>query len=199
MTSTAIAPKSARGFRHPAWHWWLRRLERVFAIVGVLFVFFYLTLMSSVIVSPSMSPTLQGRNWSDGDRVLTELVSFRFRAPCRWEVVTIRRPDGTIMMKRVVGLPGEKVQLRKKGELVINGQLVSRPSSLDNLKYVPIGMVSYDRAVDCRHGYFVLGDDSKDSEDSRYEGPVPVNWIVGRAWLIIRPWSRFGRVNSSGS
>lgn len=197
MTSPVVVSMSDRRSRRPAWRWWLRLIERAFAIAGVLFVLFHLTLMSSVIVSPSMSPTLQGRSWSDGDRVLTELVSFRLRAPRRWEVVTFRRPDGTIVMKRVVGLPGETVQLRNKGELVINGQPVSRPVSLSHLKYVPIGMISDDRAVDCGIGYLVLGDDSKDSDDSRYEGSIPASWIVGRAWLIIRPWSRFGRVNGS--
>lgn len=52
-----------------------------------------------------------------------------------------------------------------------------------------------DRVVDCGEGYFGLGDDSMDSDDSRIEGPIPPNWIVGRAWLIVQPWARFGLVN----
>jgi signal peptidase I len=98
-------------------------------------------------------------------------------------------------MKRVVGLPGEKVQMRNSGELLIDGQVVQRPASLSHLRYIPIGKLCEDRPVDCERGYFVLGDDSKDSEDSRYEGPIPAEWIVGRAWLIVAPWSRFCWVN----
>ncbi|MFM9965710.1 MAG: signal peptidase I [Planctomycetaceae bacterium] len=181
--------------RRRGWRWWLRQVERAFAVIGVTWVMFHFTLMSSVIVSPSMAPTLQGKSWADGDRVLTELVTYRFRSPRRWEVVAFRRTDGTIVMKRVVGLPGEQVQMRRQGELVINGQLVERPASLSHLRYIPIGRLFEEGAVDCQRGYCVLGDDSKDSEDSRYDGPIPAEWIVGRAWLIVAPWSRFGRVN----
>ena len=165
------------------------------AIIGAVCILFHATLISSTIVSPSMSPTLQGQSWSDGDRVLTEVVSYWFRRPRRWEVVTFRRADGMLVMKRVVGLPGETVQLHKNGELFINDQAVPQPAMLSHLRYIPIGMISEDRAVNCMAGYFVLGDDSKDSDDSRYEGPITATSIVGRAWLIVGPWSRVGWVN----
>ncbi len=195
MNSTAsISPPNFK-FRRRGWRWWLQQTERFFAVIGLLWVSFHFTLISSVIVSPSMAPTLQGKSWSDGDQVLTELVSYRFRSPRRWEVVTFRRSDGAIVMKRIVGLPGEKVQMRKNGELVINGQVAERPTSLSHLRFIPIGNLWNEGAVECRTGYFVLGDDSKDSEDSRYDGPIPAAWVVGRAWLIVRPWARFGRVN----
>lgn len=195
MTSPANASAPKGTSRRRGWRWWLRQVERAFAVIGVMWVMFHFTLMSSVIVSPSMAPTLQGQSWSDGDRVLTELVSYRFRSPRRWEVITFRRADGTIVMKRVVGLPGEKVQMRRNGELLINGQLVEQPESLNHLRYIPIGNLIEEKAVDCQRGYFLLGDDSKDSDDSRYDGPIPTEWLVGRAWLIVAPWSRFGRVN----
>lgn len=195
MTSPANASTPSRAPRLRGWRWWLRQIEHAFAVIGVMWVLFHFTLMSSVIVSPSMSPTLQGQKWAEGDRVLTELVSYRFRQPRRWEVVAFRRPDGTIVMKRVVGLPGEKLQMGDKGELVINGRDVERPASLSHLRYIPIGKLWGGRPVECQSGYFVLGDDAKDSEDSRYEGPIPAEWIVGRAWLITAPRSRFGWVN----
>lgn len=179
----------------PLWRVWLRRLERVFAVIGLTLVLFHATLVSSIIVSPSMSPTLMGNSWYDGDRVLTERVSYWFRRPRRWEVVTYRRQDGMLVMKRVVGLPGEQLQLRPKGELVINGTPISRPAALSQLHYIPVSLVFEDKTVDCGKGYFVLGDDSMDSDDSRFEGPIPPNWIVGRSWLIMQPWSRFGWVN----
>lgn len=192
MTSgaTASGPPRRFGFR-----WWLRIIERTFAIFGLSFLLFRLTFMTSVIVSPSMSPALQGHNWSDGDRVVTELISYRFRRPRRWEVVTFRRADGAIVMKRVVGLPGEKLQLRKNGDLVINDAVVPRPTPLSHVRYIPVALVMNDQTVDCGSGYFVLGDDSMDSEDSRFEGPIPASWILGRAWFIFQPVTRMGWIN----
>lgn len=104
-----------------------------------------------------------------------------------------------LVMKRVVGLPGEKLQLLAKGELVIDGTTVIRPAALAHLRYIPVSLVFEDRIVDCGEGYFVLGDDSLDSDDSRFEGPIPPNWIVGRSWLIVQPWARFGWVNRASS
>ena len=187
---TASGPPRRFGIR-----WWLRIIERTFAIFGLSFLLFHLTFMTSVIVSPSMSPALQGHHWSDGDRVVTELVSYRFRRPRRWEVVTFRRADGAIVMKRVVGLPGEKLQLRSNGDLVINDAVVPRPTSLSQVRYLPVALVMNDKSVDCGLGYFVLGDDSMDSEDSRFEGPIPSSWILGRAWFIFQPVTRMGWVN----
>lgn len=192
MKSGLTAPEQLKRFRG---RWWLRMLERMFAIFGLLFVLFHATLMTSVIVSPSMSPTLQGNSWSDGDRVVTELVSYRFRQPRRWEVVTFRRADGAIIMKRVTGLPGEKLQLRKNGDLVINDAVVPRPASLSRLRYLPVALVMDDKRVDCGTGYFLLGDDSMDSDDSRFEGPIPAAWILGRAWFIFQPVARMGWVD----
>ncbi len=197
MTPGPAVPGPA-GPDHPrrfGWRWWLRIIERLFAIFGVSILLFHVTLMTSVIVSPSMSPTLQGHNWSDGDHVVTELVSYRFRQPRRWEVVTFRRADGAIVMKRVVGLPGEKIQLHRSGDLVINDAIVPRPASLRHVRYLPVALVMNDRPVDCGQGYFVLGDDSMDSEDSRFEGPIPSSWILGRAWLIFHPVARIGWIN----
>jgi signal peptidase I len=192
MTSSPTAPGHPRRF---GCRGWLRIIERIFAIFGVSFLLLHVTLMTSVIVSPSMSPALQGHSWSDGDRVVTELVSYRFRQPRRWEVVTFRRADGAIVMKRVVGLRGEKLQLHKNGDLVINEAVIPRPESLSHVRYLPMSLVLDDRSVDCGPGYFVLGDDSTDSEDSRFEGPIPASWILGRAWFIFQPFTRMGWVN----
>lgn len=98
-------------------------------------------------------------------------------------------------MKRVVGLPGEKLQLRNNGDLVINDAVIPRPAQLSQVRYLPVALVMDDRSVDCGSGYFVLGDDSMDSEDSRFEGPIPSSWILGRAWFIFQPVTRKGWVN----
>ena len=105
--------------------WLLRLTVRLLAVFGLLTAIYLACFRYSRMTSPSMSPTLQGDNWEDGDRVLTEKVSFWFRQPRRWEVITVRSRDGMVVMKRVVGLPGEAVQMLRHGEILIDGRQIA--------------------------------------------------------------------------
>lgn len=180
-----------------AWiHWGLRKVERCFALIGLACVVYLSGFHYSCVVSESMRPTLQGTNLSNGDRVLTEKVSYFLREPRRWEVLTIRREcDGLEVMKRLVGLPGEELQVLRDGKLVINGTEVNPPSSLRHLKYLPVANIHGDKVFDCQEGYYVLGDESMDSDDSRFNGTVSKAEIIGRTWLIVGPEDRRGWVN----
>lgn len=168
--------------------------EHLLATIGLLLIVYHVGFELNVIVSPSMSPTLQGTSKHNGDWILTERVTYWFRDPRRWEVVRFDMTDGTRVMKRVVALPGESVTLNRH-DLMINGEHVPQPESLAEIKYYPYGNISQGREVTCTNGYFLLGDDSMDSQDSRYEGPIPEAEIAGRVWLRVWPLSRFGRVN----
>jgi signal peptidase I len=148
----------------------------------------------SQIVSPSMAPTLRGDGSMNGDWVLSERVTYWFRGPGRWEVIALMNKEGVLIMKRVVGLPGERVSL-VDGEVRVNGQAVKRPASIAGIKYHAFGNVHNGHEVDCGNGYFVLGDDSKDSYDSRYEGPFEAWRLRGRAWVIVGPSGRRGWIN----
>ena len=171
----------------------LRWVERGFAVFGVLCLLYVLTVDLSIVTSSSMSPTLQGKNVDDGDHVVTEKVTRWFRQPRRWEVIVFTRDDGVQLMKRVVGLPGETVQLSEDRRLLIDGKLVEMPSGL-NQKYLKFGNLFEGKPVPCGEGYYMLGDDLKDSDDSRFNGPVMPSRLIGRAWLIVSPWDRFGFV-----
>ncbi len=176
--------------------WVLRKVERSLALIGLACLIYLSGFHYSCVVSESMRPALQGTNVSNGDRVLTEKVSYRFREPRRWEVLTIRREsDGLEVMKRVVGLPGEKLQVLRDGQLVINGTEVDPPQSLSYLKYLPVANIHGDKVFDCQDGYYVLGDESMDSDDSRFNGTVSRAEIIGRTWLIVGPAERRGLVN----
>jgi signal peptidase I len=172
----------------------LRWVEHGFAAFGLLVLVYCLTIDVSVISSGSMKPTLQGENAEEGDWILTEKISYRFRTPRRWEVAALRKEDGLNVMKRVVGLPGERVSV-VDGRVCIDGEEAPRPQSLDDIEYLAVARVHRGRQADCGEGYFVLGDDTRDSQDSRFEGPVPRGQIVGRAWLRIWPPERIGWVN----
>jgi signal peptidase I len=171
----------------------VRWIERSLAIFGGLVALSWLTIDVSVIVSQSMSPALQGTDVDTGDRVLTEKVSYWFRRPHRWEVITFVDNSGQKVMKRVVGLPGESVQMREPRVLLIDGRPVDCPPSFER-KYLQFGNLTDGKPVPCGAGYYVLGDYLQDSQDSRFEGPVPPGRIIGRAWLIFWPWARFGWV-----
>jgi len=171
----------------------LRWIERGLAGFGAVIAFYWLTIDVSVVVSPSMSPTLMGTNPDEGDRVITEKVSRWYRRPRRWEVITFINDSGEKRMKRVAGLPGESVQMVRPGELLIDGQPVECPPALDH-KYLRFGNLTDGKPVPCGNGYYVLGDDLKDSDDSRFNGPVPANRLMGRAWLIVWPINRLGLV-----
>jgi signal peptidase I len=148
----------------------------------------------SVIVSSSMQPTLAGTSADNSDRVITEKVTYCFRAPRRWEVITFTNSTGEKRMKRVVRLPGESVQMLVSNELLIDGRRVEPPPALD-VRYIKYGNLMDGKTVPCGDGYYVLGDDLKDSDDSRFNDPVPASHILGRTWLIVWPYTRFGFVN----
>ncbi len=146
------------------------------------------------IISGSMAPALCGDGESGGDWVLCERVSFWFREPRRWEVVQYVTDDRMEVAKRIVGLPGESISL-DEGQPVIDDERLAVPTSLSYLKYEPQGNLVRSRAQPCGDRYFFLGDDSQDSWDSRFDGPIKRSSMKGRAWLIVWPPSRIGFVN----
>jgi signal peptidase I len=182
--------------RYRRWvRWALRQLEHCLALIGLGTIVYFSCFDLSRVTSGSMKPTLIGEDVKSGDLVLTERVSAWFRHPRRWEVITCRRADGLQVMKRVVGLPGEKIQMLRGGRIVIDGVEITPPDSLGFLKYFAFGNLCENKPVDCGNGYYVLGDDSRDSDDSRFNGPVRPAEMVGRAWVILAPAGRRRFIN----
>jgi signal peptidase I len=175
--------------------WLVRQTEHALAVFGLGMIVYIGCFDLSRMSSASMAPTLWSDERGDGDLVLTERVSYWFRQPRRWEVVTFRTNEGLQVMKRVVGLPGEHVQLERDGTILIDGEAIERPPALESIRYFAYGDLIGRRVGECGDGYYVLGDDSKDSDDSRYNGPLRRHRIIGRAWLILAPSERFGWVN----
>ena len=141
------------------------------------------------IPSPSMVPTLE-----IGDRVLVNKFVYRFSDPQRGDIIVFRSvaEGGVDLIKRVVGLPGDKVELLH-GRVFLNGQRQNEP-------YVVNKPCVSGRPKTCSYGpvtvpeghYFVMGDNRANSEDSRFIGPVPKKTIVGEAFLRLWPPGRVG-------
>jgi len=171
----------------------MRWAERFFAVLGVCFLIYHVCFELTAMTTDSMAPTLRGTSYKNGDRILIEKVSAWFRRPRRWEIYFYYNADGMPVAKRIVGLPGEIVSLKDK-KIYIDGKLSDPPDDLKNLTYYAFGNLSAGREVNCEQGYYVLGDDSRDSYDSRFLGPVSRQEFRGRAWCVVWPISRFGMV-----
>ena len=172
-----------------------RGLERCLAILGLFFLIYFFGFDLSVMVSGSMSPTLCGDGNAGSDYVLSEHVTHLFSNPKRWDLVSFHSSEGVLIMKRVVGLPRETVAMTSGGDILINGKPSTRPKAVQRVVYFPYGNMVNGHAVETGEGYFVLGDDSKDSDDSRYNPPLQQAQIAGRPFLIVWPLSRTGFVN----
>jgi signal peptidase I len=169
--------------------------ERFFAIIGILLTVYLTCFETSRIVSGSMTPTLKGDGRKDSDVVLTERISYWFRDPRRWELVAFETRDHLQVMKRTVGLPGENIQLERDGTLRVDGDPIVQPGAIAGLKYLCFGNLTEGATARCGDGFFMLGDDSADSVDSRFDGPLDRERIRGRPWLIVWPPSRIQFVN----
>lgn len=134
----------------------------------------------------SMEPAL-----SEGDNLVVDRLSYRFHEPERFDVVVF--PDenekGKYYIKRVIGLPGEHVQIDKKGYIFVNGEELKESFGLEIIKDPGLAEQGIDLGAD---EYFVLGDNRNNSKDSRGEeiGNVRREEIIGRAWLRIYPFDK---------
>lgn len=191
MSSAATAPSLRVGWRHRVW----RSVVNAFAIVGVMFFVYHTCFHLSVVSSNSMYPTLLGNSLYNGDTVLTERITYRFRKPRRWETVLFLDEFNVQVMKRVVGLPGETVALKDLDTVLINGQPMAKPDSLKTLKYYSYGNLTAGRPAQSGDGWYILGDDSRDSQDSRFTGPLKWERVRGRPWMVVWPPSRAGFIN----
>jgi signal peptidase I len=145
-----------------------------------------------------MAPTIKA-----GEKVSVDYTDYAFTSPKRWDVVVFEPPISAsamsikattsangVWIKRVIGLPGETVAFARGG-ITINGQPLVLPARLTNVTYVSLDQFPNSQAafaqssitspyVVSKKCYFVLGDNSSNSSDSRFWGAVPETNILGR-------------------
>ena len=142
----------------------------------------------------SMEPTL-----SDGDNLIVDKLSYRFRDPERYDIIIFPGPEEfgqhPYYIKRIIGMPGETVQI-KDGKVYINDKELKSDvyGITDYIDYPGIAEEPITLGDD---EYFCLGDNRPVSQDSRYEevGPVKRSIIVGKVWIRIWPLTKFGKVS----
>ena len=154
--------------------------------VGALALLTYLCLFNfSVVRGSSMAPRIH-----DGDRILIDHFSYMLTPVDRGDIVVLKYPlDPTVdYIKRVIGLPGDRVVL-ERGRVFVNGVEVLEPYVDD-----PDSYTDMDVEVLPAH-FFVLGDNRKRSCDSREFGQVPMDYVRGKVDLRVWPPARIGRID----
>ena len=135
----------------------------------------------------SMETTL-----SDGDNLIVDKISYRFRDPERFEIIVFpfQYEEHTYYIKRIIGLPGETVQVID-GYVYINGEVLDENYGLEVMDDPGIAAEPITLGED---EYFVLRDNRNHSSDSRDPsvGVLHRDDIMGRAWIRIWPFDKFG-------
>lgn len=134
----------------------------------------------------------------NGDNLIVDKISYRLGSPKRFDVVVFPYPQNpsTYFIKRVIGLPGETVQIDSSGKIYINGQVLEENFGREVISNPGLAQEPIKLGED---QYFVLGDNrnnSLDSRDSRV-GLISGKSMVGKAFLRIWPLNKFGLVRHS--
>lgn len=138
----------------------------------------------------SMETTL-----SHGDNLIVDKITYRFRDPERFDIIVFpfRYEENTYFIKRIIGLPGETVQIDEKGNIYIDGEILQESYGREIIQPKHIGIAAQPIKLG-EDEYFVMGDNRNLSMDSRSNevGNIKREEIVGRAWLRIWPLENFG-------
>lgn len=169
----------------------MREIISMIIYIGVVLVLTYLIItfvgQRTQVIGASMFPTLH-----DGDNLIVDKISYRFNEPERFDIIVFpyQYQEKTYYIKRIIGLPGETIQIID-GYIYINGEQLEE-------SYGRSVMETAGRAAEeivlGDDEYFVLGDNRNESADSRMPdvGNIHRNDIIGRAFVRIWPFSKFG-------
>jgi signal peptidase I len=152
-----------------------------------------------------------------GDMLFVDRMSYHFVDPSRGDTFVFRtntipgltdqygQPSQNYYVKRLAGVPGQKLRVNEKGELLVDGQVVTSPEPmvLNSRRAMDQGYYGYlrdaggdryaipldqEHTVSAKH-YFALGDNSANSFDSRGWGEVPADAVVGKPLFILHPFT----------
>lgn len=138
----------------------------------------------------SMESTL-----SHGDNLIVDKITYHFQDPQRFDIIVFpfQYEEETYFIKRIIGLPGETVQIDLDGTIYIDGEVLEENYGREIIKPENVG-IAIRPVVLGEDEYFVMGDNRNNSSDSRTEvvGNIHREDIIGRAWMRIWPLSEIG-------
>ena len=166
------------------WAWVIELSETVLPAIVIAVLINLFLAQATRVYGHSMEPNLH-----TDQRLVVEKLSYRLHTPRRTDVVVLHIPDHSkeLLIKRVIALPGETIQI-KDGSVYIDGEVLDEPYLNVETRgsYGPLTI-----PPDC---VFVMGDNRGASNDSRSFGPVPIQQVVGRAWVSYWPIEVFGPI-----
>ena len=184
-------PGKAQPARRPPWRAAVKEnIESLIWAVALALVIRTFIMAPFKIPSGSMRPTL-----IEGDRILVNKFLYHFREPWRGDIIVFRYPDDLKrpFIKRLVAVGGDTVEIRD-GQLLVNGKTVEGDSRFfSTVQYHNQGPYGQeDQTVQVPEGaYYVLGDNSLSSHDSRFWGFVDRKHVIGEAMVIFWPLPRW--------
>ena len=164
------------------------------------------------IPSSSMEPTLQIK-----DNLIIEKISYRFHEPERRDIIVFYPPHHELdpslwgnftrmigffskdeaYIKRIIGLPGDEIEIVPKKGVYINGILLEEPYKKEVFEGLCEENMFCGPYIVPENNYYMMGDNRNDSTDSRYWGTLPENRVVGKAFLRFWPLYRIGLLKHS--
>jgi len=168
---------------------WAKALIIAFAAVWLIRHFLFTPI---VVDGESMTPTLE-----NGDRMIVNKIG----EPNRNDIVVFHAPEKKDYIKRVIGLPGDHIAY-KNDQLYINGEPQEEPYLESNKSQVNGGTLTEDFTLEERTGekvipegyLFVMGDNRRNSTDSRLIGLVPLEEVIGKTNIIFWPLKEIGMI-----
>ena len=158
----------------------------VITLIMAVVIFFALqfTVQNFVVIGASMQPSFY-----EGERVVASKLAYKLHEPERGDVIVFLPPKNMDedLIKRIIGLPGERVEVRDGVVYIEN-----RPLDEPYIKHPP--SYTYTVEVIPPNEYWVLGDNRNSSNDSHTGWTVPREDIIGKAWLVIWPPDSWGIV-----
>ena len=155
-------------------------------IVGLTWLIITFVGQRTSVSGHSMETTLQ-----DGDQLIVDKISYRFRDPKRYDIIVFpyQYEENVYYIKRIIGLPGETVYIDEEGTIYIDGEVLNGNFGKEVIQdpgraYEPVKLGTDE--------YFVLGDNRNNSSDSRdpVVGNIHRDELIGKAWMRIYPFDQ---------
>lgn len=157
-------------------------------VIGLVYLVITYVGQRTEVNGESMENTL-----SNEDNLIVDKLTYRFSDPKRYDIIVFpfRYADNTFYIKRIIGMPGETIQIDREGNIYINGEILEESYGREVIQNPGLAANTIQLGQD---EYFVMGDNRNNSSDSRdpMVGNIHRDEIIGRAWVRIWPLNKFG-------